>query len=102
MEFSICSGLSEPSTLVLVPLLALLSYVAMPFQVRERVWSVVTPHGELDSNTHRSVTRRTGWEMIKAHPWLGLGPEQIKPQFDAYVPRRYPASVASRLVRTPA
>ena len=76
----------RPWTVLLVPILALLSYLAMPFQVRERVRSVVTPHGELDSNTQRSVTRRTGWEMIKAHPWFGLGPEQIKPQFDAYVP----------------
>ncbi len=77
----------KPWTLALVPVLALLSWLVMPFQVRERVKSVIAPHGELDSNTHRSVTRRTGWEMIKAHPWFGLGPEQIKPQFDSYVPR---------------
>ena len=24
--------------------------------------------------------------MVKAHPWFGLGPEQIRRQFDAYVP----------------
>jgi len=24
--------------------------------------------------------------MIKAHPWFGLGPEQVGRQFDAYVP----------------
>ena len=76
----------RPWTLALLPILALLSYVAMPFQVRERVRSVIAPHGTLDSNTHRSITRRTGWEMVKSHPWFGLGPEQIKPQFDAYVP----------------
>ena len=73
-------------TLALVPILALASYAAMPFQVRERVRSVIAPHGALDSNRHRSITRRTGWEMVKAHPWFGLGPEQIKPQFEAYVP----------------
>jgi O-antigen ligase len=73
-------------TLAVAPLLALISYAAAPFQVRERVWSVIAPHGDLDSNTHRSVTRRTGWEMVKAHPWFGLGPEQIQPQFSAYVP----------------
>jgi putative inorganic carbon (HCO3(-)) transporter len=73
-------------TLALAPLLALISYTAAPFQVRERVWSVIAPHGDLDSNAHRSVTRRTGWEMVKAHPWFGLGPEQIQPQFSAYVP----------------
>jgi putative inorganic carbon (HCO3(-)) transporter len=80
----------KPWTLALTPVLVLASYIGMPFQVRERAWSVISPHGELDSNTQRSVTRRTGWEMVKAHPWFGLGPEQIKPQFDRYVPRDIP------------
>ncbi len=57
-----------------------------PGQVRERVISVARPHGEVDSNTHRYVTRRAGWEMVKAHPWFGVGPEQIGPQFDRYIP----------------
>jgi putative inorganic carbon (HCO3(-)) transporter len=70
--------------------LALASYLAMPFQVRERVWSVVSPHGDMDSNTFRTVTRRTGLEMVRAHPWFGLGPEQIRPQFNAWVPRDIP------------
>ena len=56
----------KPWTLALIPVIALISYVAVPFQVRERVRSVVTPHGDLDSNTQRSVTRRAGWEMVKA------------------------------------
>ena len=80
----------KPWTLAAVPVLALVSYIAMPFQVRERVRSVIAPHSVMDSNTQRSVTRRTGWEMVKAHPWFGLGPEQIKPQFDAYVPADIP------------
>jgi O-antigen ligase len=80
----------KPWTLVLVPVLALASYAAMPFQVRERVWSVVSPHGEMDSNSFRSVTRRTGWEMVRRHPWLGLGPEEIRPSFESYVPAGIP------------
>ncbi len=32
------------------------------------------------------VLRETGVVMIRAHPWLGLGPEQIKYQFDQWVP----------------
>jgi putative inorganic carbon (HCO3(-)) transporter len=80
----------KPWTLALVPLLAAVSYVAMPFQVRERVRSVVAPRSVMDSNTHRSVTRRTGWEMVKAHPWFGLGPEQVRPHFDSYVPADIP------------
>ena len=46
----------------------------------------INPHGEVDSNRHRYVTRRTGMEMIKAHPWFGLGPEMPGKQFQQYVP----------------
>ena len=80
----------KPQTLLLLPVLAVASYFVMPFQVRERVRSVIIPHGDLDSNTQRFVTRRTGWEMVKAHPWFGIGPEQIKPQFTSYVPSDIP------------
>ena len=80
----------KPWTLALMPVLALASWAVMPFQVRERVWSTVSPHGEMDSNTFRTVTRRTGWEMVKDHPWLGLGPEQIRPAFESYVPPDIP------------
>ena len=80
----------RPRSLFIVPVVALASYFVMPFQVRERVSSVLAPRSVLDSNQQRYVTRRTGWEMVKAHPWFGLGPEQIKPQFDAYVPADIP------------
>ena len=66
--------------------LAFTSIVA-PFQVRDRVLSAVKPHKEVDSNLRRVIMIRTGWEMVKAHPWLGLGPEQIGPQFLNYVPK---------------
>jgi len=66
--------------------LALASVIA-PFHVRDRVLSVVEPHKEVDSNLRRLIMIRTGWEMVKAHPWLGIGPEQIKPQFMNFVPR---------------
>ena len=58
--------------------------------IRDRAVSIVVPHGELDSNQHRKVTWRTGIEMVRAHPWFGLGPEQIKKQFDSYVPADIP------------
>ncbi len=74
--------------LVVVPIVVLAALAVRP--VRERAISVFHPHGQLDSNRHRIVTRRTGWEMVKAHPWFGLGPEQIKPQFDSYVPADIP------------
>ena len=72
------------------PVVALLAFLAAPSVIKERVISIVQPHGETDSNFHRTVTRRAGFEMIRAHPWFGLGPEQIKPQFDRWVPADVP------------
>jgi O-antigen ligase len=48
------------------------------------------PQKEVDSNQHRIVCWRTGWQMIKAHPWFGVGPEQVGVQFDSYVPSDIP------------
>lgn len=70
---------------VALPVAAAIGVAAAP-PVRERVRSIVQAHGETDSNLHRSITRRTGLAMIRAHPLLGLGPEQVKAQFDMYVP----------------
>ena len=80
----------RPSALAAVPLFLAAGFLAAPFQVRDRVISVVRPQADLDSNSHRQVTRRVGWEMVKAHPWTGLGPEQIGPQFQRYVPADLP------------
>ncbi|MGA3023374.1 MAG: O-antigen ligase family protein [Bryobacteraceae bacterium] len=76
--------------LLIVPPLALVAFLAAPMQVRERATSVFTPHQGMDSNTQRVISLRAGWAMIKAHPWLGLGPEQIAPRFTDYVPPDVP------------
>ena len=75
---------------VAMPIVALAAYGVAPATVRERVESVVRPHGGTDSNEQRAVTRRVGWEIIRAHPWFGLGPEQVGRQFDRYVPADIP------------
>ena len=71
-----------------VPVLAVIAFLVAPAALKERVTSIMQPHGQTDSNLHRSITRRTGLEMIRAHPLLGLGPEVMKDpaQFDRYVP----------------
>jgi len=61
-----------------------------PAAVQDRIVSVVKPHSVIDSNAHRAVCRIVGWQMVKAHPWLGLGPEQVGIQFDQYVPASIP------------
>ena len=75
---------------IAVPLAAALAILVAPQSVQERVISAFQPHGETDSNTHRMITRRTGIEMIRKHPWFGLGPEQVKAQFNDYVPADIP------------
>jgi putative inorganic carbon (HCO3(-)) transporter len=72
--------------IVALPVLLGLLLLVNPFELRERVISIVRPHGEIDSNEHRSVLRRVGWEMIKAHRIVGLGPEQVGPNFSRYLP----------------
>ncbi len=71
------------------PVVALLAFLVSPTALKERVRSTIQP-SRLDSNKFRLVTARTGLEMIRAHPWLGLGPEQIKYQFDRWVPADIP------------
>ncbi len=69
-----------------VPVVAVIAVLLGPQALQDRVISVFQPHGQLDSNEHRSILRDTGVLMIRAHPWLGLGPEQIKYQFEQWVP----------------
>lgn len=69
-----------------LPVIAALLYLANPFGVRERMISIRTPHGDTDSNLHRSVLRIIGGEMIRAHPLFGVGPEQVGKQYQNYIP----------------
>jgi O-antigen ligase len=77
-------------TLAALAVAAVLIFTVSPVQVRERVTSVVHPHVRLDSNSQRVLARRTGWRMVKAHPWFGLGPEQVGKQFMRYLPPDVP------------
>jgi O-antigen ligase len=74
---------------LVTPVVALLVVLAVP-GVRTRFVSMFQPKKEVDSNQHRIVCWRTGLEMIKAHPWFGLGPEQVRLQFERWVPADIP------------
>jgi O-antigen ligase len=76
----------RPKMVLLAPVVAVVAFAVAPHTTRERLMSLVQPHGDTDSNRHRIVTARTGVQMIKAHPWFGIGPEEIGRQFDSYVP----------------
>jgi O-antigen ligase len=74
-------------TALALPALAIAAVLFAP-HIRERALSLIHPHGQTDSNQHRIIVWRTGWQMIKAHPLLGVGPEEIRKQsvFDAWMP----------------
>jgi putative inorganic carbon (HCO3(-)) transporter len=73
------------AVLAVPPSIALLLWVN-PFEFRERALSSFSPNDKTDSNTHRAELRGIGLEMIKAHPWLGVGPEQVSRQYRNYLP----------------
>ena len=62
--------------------------LAAPGAIRERVMTLVHPNSKLDSTQFRIIVWRTGWQMIKAHPIVGVGPEEIRKDavFKAYLP----------------
>lgn len=76
----------RPKMTLAIPVIAVLAFLFAPQATRDRMMSLIEPRSDVDSNRHRVVTFRTGIEMIKAHPWFGLGPEQIRRSFDSYVP----------------
>ena len=87
----------KPWMLVMLPVLIAAALLANPFNLRERALSAIVPHpGQTDSNAHRAELRRIGWEMIKAHPWLGVGPEQVSRQYGNYIRPDMPAPRASQ------
>lgn len=77
-------------TLFAIPLVIVATSLAMPFQVRDRLASVLHPHGNDDSNQRRLILLRTGLNMGLRHPLLGVGPGQVGPQFLSYVPSDIP------------
>src|ERR1700722_3685407 len=87
----------KKGALAAVPVLIGGFLIANPFDIRERAISALSPHeGQTDSNGHRAELRRIGWEMIKAHPWLGVGPEQVWRQYQDYIRPDMPKPQASQ------
>ena len=86
----------KPWALLTLPVLIAVVLLANPLSLRDRALSAFAPHpGQTDSNAHRAELRRIGWEMIKAHPWLGVGPEQVSRQYRDYIRPDMPAPRAS-------
>lgn len=76
--------------LALIPVPVVLLLLLNPFAVRDRIQSAFQPHGDTDSNAFRVAVRRAGIRMIEAHPWFGLGPEQVKAHLKEWIPADVP------------
>jgi O-antigen ligase len=85
----------RPKLLWALPVIALAGWLVAPESVRDRARSIYKPHGSTDSNEHRRVVNRTGVEMVKAHPWFGLGPEVVGKDFLKYLPPDIPQPLPS-------
>jgi putative inorganic carbon (HCO3(-)) transporter len=69
-------------------------WLAAPLPVLAGIVLLTNPFHVLDRDqAHRAALRRAGWEMIKAHPLVGVGPEQVGPQFLDYLPADIPRPV---------
>ena len=69
-------------------------WLAVPLPVLAGIVLLFNPYHVLNRDqTHRAVLRRVGWEMIKAHPLVGVGPEQVGPQFMDYLPADIPRPI---------
>ncbi|MEJ7609099.1 MAG: O-antigen ligase family protein [Bryobacteraceae bacterium] len=79
-------GMWRPRWLPAVPLALVAGIAIAPRSIQERVTSIYKPHGTVDSNEHRHITRVAGLQMIKAHPWFGIGPQMVVRDFDRYLP----------------
>lgn len=76
--------------LLAAPVVAGLLLIFNPAGVGGRIVSIWKPAGTIDSNLFREICRRTAIAMIRAHPWFGVGPGQVRPQFAQYIPPDIP------------
>jgi putative inorganic carbon (HCO3(-)) transporter len=83
--------------LLLLPVAGGILWLASPAEMRERALSSFFPHGDMDSNQHREELRAIGWRMIEAHPWLGVGPEQVSRQVGNYTAHLIPGEYYGHL-----
>ena len=69
-----------------LPVAMVVGLAVAPSAVRDRATSIFRPNKDVDSNDFRYVCWKTGLVMIRMHPFLGVGPEEVKAHFLDYVP----------------
>lgn len=75
----------KPRWLVGLPVLLMLGWFAAPSILRERVHNALNPSGD-PALSIRLEMWHVGLRMIRKHPWLGVGPNNIVPEYPLYLP----------------
>ncbi|HXH49836.1 MAG TPA: O-antigen ligase family protein [Terriglobia bacterium] len=76
----------KPKWVLALPVLAILIYLFAPRVVHERLWLALHPSRD-PALSIRFEIWEAGLNMIKAHPWVGVGPDNIPQVYDLYLPR---------------
>ncbi len=79
------AGRWKPRCLWLIPVVVVASYLAAPSLVRNRVTSVANLSAD-PSAAHRREMWGVALRMIRRHPWVGVGPENIEQAYALYLP----------------
>lgn len=76
----------RPKWVLVLPVLALAIYFFSPRMVHERLWLALHPTHD-PALAIRFEMWRVGLNMMKAHPWVGVGPNNIPEVYDLYLPK---------------
>ena len=76
----------RPKWLWALPVLLALAYVGAPSLIRERLHMAIHPTQE-HALSIRLEMWRVALKMIRAHPWIGVGPNNIEEVYDLYLPK---------------
>jgi O-antigen ligase len=75
----------KPRTLWVIPVLLVVAYLAVPSMIRRRVSFAFHPTDE-PALAIRLEMWGAGLRMVREHPWLGVGPENIPRVYTQYLP----------------
>lgn len=75
----------KPRTLAVLPLVLVLGWLVAPSLVRQRVRNALHPTGD-PALSIRLEMWQVALRMIRAHPWLGVGPNNIVAEYPLYLP----------------
>jgi O-antigen ligase len=80
-------GSWKPRWLFVIPILIAVAYARAPYLLRERINMALHPTADVAVSIRLQMWQ-VGLRMIRAHPWLGVGPDDVERDYALYVPRR--------------